>query len=336
MGYFSQRKKNERENIILKTLLVFLSLLAVFILFVQKESGVLYSLGNLRFQFFIVSFFVLVYSLYHKRIYYAFYSFVLLLLYYGFVSSHTNLFFNSEINPKNKLEMIFSKNYESDLISKDFELQRSGYVNLSEQRKAYFSTVAKAQSVYTILSLNLTYLENSEIEKVYANMAEFVLQRDEPVIIVGNFGIPAWHPVFKSFLSETSLRVKNKILLRDNQGSFNPFIVPRVNVLGFDNVGIEKVMFLPNSRNLLKLKLDLRSISLISFLLCLRLRRFWRILWHFLFELFLLLCVRVFLPSKRYLHNHRRLLLVCHLAVLYLKIAQKALWLFASLCGVYI
>ena len=89
-------------------------------------------------------------------------------------------------------------------------------------------------------------------------MAEFVLQRDEPVIIVGNFGIPAWHPVFKSFLSETSLRVKNKILLRDNQGSFNPFIVPRVNVLGFDNVGIEKVMFMPNSRNLLKLKLDLR------------------------------------------------------------------------------
>lgn len=253
MGYFSQRKKNERENIILKALLFVLALVALCVLFTDAKTGV----GNLRFQLFIVSILVFIYSLYRKYISYAVFAFVLLLLYYGFVSSHANLFFNSEIEPKNRLNVIFSKNYESDIVSEDFELQKSGYVNLSDQRKAYFSTIAKNDAEYTILSLNLTYLENYEVKKIYANLIEFVQQRNEPVIIVGNFGIPAWHPVFKSFLSETSLRVKNKVLLRDNQGSFNPFIVPRVNVLGFDNVGIDEIEFTPNSRNLLKLKLFL-------------------------------------------------------------------------------
>lgn len=258
MGYFSQRKKNERENIVLKFAIIFLTMLSVVILFAGEKGGLFAFFSNLRFQIFIVISIVFAYSLYQRRTIYAFLSLVIMLFFYGLVSSHANLFFNTNVSPKRILDITFSKNYEPKIDSPNFTTTKSGYINLSNQRKASFLTIKQYDEEYTIVSLNLTYLNKEEYSLLYNNLSEFVIQRDEPIIIVGNFGLPAWHPVFKRFLSVTSLGVKNKILLRDNQGSFNPFITPRVNVIGFDNVGIDNISFTPNSRNILKLRLFLR------------------------------------------------------------------------------
>ncbi len=257
MGYFSQKKKHQRENVFLKISLVVLAFMAFVIAVGSGAGGFAAGIGNLRFQLFVITVAVFAYSLFHQRFLYAVCALALLLFYYGFVASHTNLFFNSTAASDRQLKIIFAKDFEPLVQSENYRLLSSGHLNLAPNRQAYFITLEQEGETYTVVSLNLTYLQKSEQKALYENLADFVLQRDEPVIIVGNFGIPAWHPVFKDFLSATSLNVKNKVLLRDNQGSFNPFITPRINVLGFDNVGISHLNFTPNSRNLLKLKLDL-------------------------------------------------------------------------------
>ncbi|MBQ8436269.1 MAG: hypothetical protein IJX20_01320, partial [Alphaproteobacteria bacterium] len=70
-----------------------------------------------------------------------------------------------------------------------------------------------------------------------------------PVIIVGNFGIPAWNPLFSDFLQNTALEVKNRILLSDGENLFSPFSIPSINILAYKNIGIRQISFKSNNES---------------------------------------------------------------------------------------
>lgn len=81
------------------------------------------------------------------------------------------------------------------------------------------------------------------------NLARFVDRQDDPVVIAGDFGLPSWSPLFREFLDKTGLSVKNRILFTDGVRYFAPFSAPTVNVLGYGNIGIRRLRFIPETKS---------------------------------------------------------------------------------------
>ena len=88
---------------------------------------------------------------------------------------------------------------------------------------------------------NLKDIKDKEIKGVYDNLIEFVLLQDDPVILVGDFGITSWSPIFKNFLQKTALEVKNRIIMTDGSHFFSPFSAPTINLLAYKNIGIRSI-----------------------------------------------------------------------------------------------
>ena len=130
------------------------------------------------------------------------------------------------------------------LFAEDMPL-RSGKINFSHNQEASFMVFEQSGHRFVLLNLYFSRLPISEQETVFRNLAEFVLSQDDPVIVVGDFGVPAWIPVFKNFLKKTALEVKNHIILSDGRYRINPFAVPTFYILGYRNVGVSDITFLP-------------------------------------------------------------------------------------------
>lgn len=130
------------------------------------------------------------------------------------------------------------------LFAEDVPL-RSGKINFSHNQEASFVVFDINGQNFVLLNLYFAKLPLSEQSVVFKNLREFVLSQNEPVIIIGDFGLPAWTPVFKNFLEATSLEVKNKIILSEGKNRFNPLAVPSFYVLAYKNVGIDDITFFP-------------------------------------------------------------------------------------------
>ena len=122
---------------------------------------------------------------------------------------------------------------------------RSGKINFNHNQEASFLVFEIGGHNLILINLYFAKLPLSEQEVVFKNLREFVLSQDDPVIVIGDFGLPAWMPVFKNFLEATSLEVKNKIILSEGKNRFNPLAVPTFYVLAYKNVGIDDITFFP-------------------------------------------------------------------------------------------
>ena len=101
----------------------------------------------------------------------------------------------------------------------------------------------------TLVNLDFSKIAKNELPTAFANLAQFVEKQDEPVVIVGDFQLPVWAPLFRNFLSDTGLQVKNRVLFTDGKDYFKFFVVPSVNVLGFDNIAVRRLKFMPDSKS---------------------------------------------------------------------------------------
>ena len=126
---------------------------------------------------------------------------------------------------------------------------KSGKLRLSPRFTAsYMSFIAEEQPL-VLINIDLSGLSHRDEKTVYHNLAEFVTAQDNPVIIIGEFGIPAWSDTFKKFLNKTGLEVKNRVILSNGSCWFNPFGVPSLNVLAYKNFGGNDVSLLNKDGN---------------------------------------------------------------------------------------
>lgn len=102
---------------------------------------------------------------------------------------------------------------------------------------------------FVLINLYFARLPISEQSTVFKNLTEFILSQDDPVIVIGDFGLPSWIPVFKKFLNDTALEVKNGIILSEGRHRFNPFTIPTFYILAYRNVGIEDITFFPPQKS---------------------------------------------------------------------------------------
>ena len=246
MGYFSQRKKQERENLFMVCSLWTIAVVFFITLLGSQKSGLVIFLNRWAFHFYLFNLFILGYTLWHRRMVYFLFALVFLMLNYVCVARTANLFFNRDVASVDYFNIIYKKGAQDydKIVNLNHELiRRSGIIELSPGRKASFIVFEKNHRLFTVISLDFGNLKNQEQKTVFGNLAEFVLSRDDPVIVVGDFGIPAWADIFKRFLIKTDLKVKNKILLTDGRNAFKPLSVPTINVLAYNNIGIRRLKF---------------------------------------------------------------------------------------------
>lgn len=245
MGYFSQKKKQKRVNHFLALSLSIIAML-LFSGFFFSESSLSRWVDAYRFQIYALTVLLLIYALFYQKTVSIVVALGLLIFNYTLLSADANLFFNSQVKGNNTLNLSYHRGKTSfpDLVTAINEpSKRMGTIRLAPGYDAIFLTFNSDNRIFTLINLDFERINPRQATLAYENLSEFVGGRDEPVLIVGDFGVPAWSPVFKSFLRQTGLQVKNHILLTDGYKVFSPLAVPTINLLAYKNVGISKISY---------------------------------------------------------------------------------------------
>lgn len=245
MGYFSQRKRRERENLFIKVMIVLLGIPAVLALFDAAGSPWLEALDRGGFQYFVVALAVFVFALWRQRFLYAFWLLLIVLADYGHLASAAPIFRNADVAGDKRVSIVYRPGEAPSVRQAPTDLLRAGRINLTPDYQAHFSDVQIENKEISVVSLDLEQIPAEEKDLAFENLARFIQSKDIPVVLIGNLGEPAWSDRIKSFLNQTSLQVKNRILPITHHSKFNPFAVPQYNILGFKNVGVDSVKVLP-------------------------------------------------------------------------------------------
>ena len=137
---------------------------------------------------------------------------------------------------------------QSFIVSR-FSSLKAGKLRLSPHFVASFSQFIAMKQPFVLVNLDLRKIGQGELKTAFRNLAQFVTAQDNPVVIIGDFGIPVWHPIFKKFLNKTDLEVKNHVILSNASCRFSPLAVPTINVLAYKNFGLKQLTFLDKEKN---------------------------------------------------------------------------------------
>ncbi len=248
MGYFSQKKKHQRENNFLTVSAFLFGALAFLLILPDSLFVPARWLDNYLFQIYVLAVLVLVYALWLGRWVFAAFFMLCLLVIFTCLSSYANIFGNTRVDDRRHMQLTYRPGEALEISGRGLVLLRSGHLNLGDNVQAPFATYEKDLQIYTLIGVDFDGLTTRKLQEVFDRLRIFIFQQDDPVIVYGNFGIPAWSPQFKNLLLATDLKVKNRLLLTDSNFHFNPLAVPQFYLLGFENVGINTLQTKSASR----------------------------------------------------------------------------------------
>lgn len=241
MGYFSQRKKHERETFFLKVMLIMLGLLAVAGFMLANDSYIIAYINAYRFQIYCITLLVFIYSLFLRHYLYGLSFTLLLIINYTVISASANLFTNHQLSAEHRLVINYQRHHPLKVDASALLVLRNGRININNENQAQFLTCEKNFHVFTMVAVDFSHYDYQKTKTSFDNLKKFIAQQDDPVIVIGNFGEPAWSPTFATFLNDTGLEVKNKLILGDKHRAFNPFSIPQFYILGFANLGVDDI-----------------------------------------------------------------------------------------------
>lgn len=241
MGYFSQRKKHARQNMFMQVSLVILAIIYFLLWFDDGTSSFFKTLRHAQFHFYLYNIFLVLYTIFHRQIIYSVLAVLLMFSNYGSLAKSARLFFNQEPAGFNRLNISYQKGEQNYLPLEGEKIKKQGKLELSPHLTASFIVTEKNESLITIINLDFLSKYEREYPTALRNLEKFVVAQNGPVIIIGDFGIPSWDILFRNFLNKTGLSVKNRILFTDGKSKFRFWLIPSINILGFDNIGIESI-----------------------------------------------------------------------------------------------
>ena len=234
MGYLSQKKHQTRENIFLYTTAAALTALTAKSF---ADPGFSFGFFNL-FHLYCLAGLLLVYALWVKKYKPALFFGVLLLINYTTLSAAGNIFLSDAFNGRESLTLVFAPNKDFVETAEENKIA-AGSLILAHRHIAPY-TVINQDNPLTLVRVDFRQAQDSEYPLIFKHLHEFLLKQDNPVILFGEFGVPAWHRLFKQFLDDSGLTIKNHLLF--TQGSkFNIFSMPGFYVLGFHEMGISSI-----------------------------------------------------------------------------------------------
>ena len=242
MSYFSQKKQKIREQHLFTSAIFIFALFSISLLFYTHSQSICNLTDGLVFYAFIINIMFIAFSIKRKKWKALGFFLTYFFIFYTSITSHANIFINSKINSPKNISIEYTHNNKIDF-GDNTQVAKSGYINLDKETRANFYTIYKYNENITFVSLDLSNVKQAKISHIMNNLTKFVLSENNPIIIIGNFGIPAWNNDFKLFLDKNSLSVKNALLFKDNKLKTDLFITPKLQVLSFDNVGINQLKF---------------------------------------------------------------------------------------------
>jgi hypothetical protein len=238
MGYLRQKKQRIRINIFLSTMSFILTLLTVLVLL---KPGILSGAFNI-FHLYCLSGLLFVYALFVRHFRHAVLFGLIFAIGYTALSSHGNIFCSEKFNGNKELELLFAPDEDWSTALKADKIA-GGTLVVAHHYVVPYIMVDKEARV-TLLKVDFRGAKKSEYPLIFNHLQEFVLTRDNPVIVFGEFGLPFWSKDFSRFLETSGLQIKNRLVFTQNS-KFNIFSVPDFYVLGFRNMGIRDIQVTP-------------------------------------------------------------------------------------------
>ena len=217
MGYLSKKKQFERTSVFLSVAAV---ILGVFLLLssalFSDSNPFVYFIKIYRFQWYVLSFVLMLAALWNKFTVHAVVFLLFLVANYFHLASHANIFHNVRLKNGTPFEAAYSSGRGIPLY------------------------VVKSREEPTLIIVDFSKQKYRDLKASFNKLEEIILSSDEPVVVAGDFGTVVWSDVFENFLIKTNLSVKNRIIFNlDNY--YNPFFVPSINVLAYENVGLNRI-----------------------------------------------------------------------------------------------
>ena len=229
MGYLSQKKSQNRKSLFFKASSVVVLIWSFILIYNPNLTILKLNLFHLYLLSFIL--FLLSFIAHNYKTTFAFF------VCYTNLSSSTNIFLSNNFSGRSSFGLFFSA--ADSTLNTTLEKTSSGTLILADDTKAHYTVVQTPQPL-TLISINLNKTSIKKIPLVFKNLHQFIVSQDNPVIVVGEFGIPAWQKTFKQFLNDSGLKVKNRFIFTSGS-KYNIFSTPTFYILGFREMGVSNI-----------------------------------------------------------------------------------------------
>ena len=226
MGYLSQKKNNLRKSIFLRTMMVIM-----FVLTIGAFVNPGFYVGSFNlFHLYCLSAFIFVYALWIKSYKSAIFFALILLINYTFLAATSNIFLSDRFDGRENIQLNFNSKWQFLTQSDELKaIEKISFTKSSEQHNTVAVMLLNRETPLTVISVDLKKAEKSSYPKMFKLLQDAIIKQDNPVIIFGDFGIPAWNQHFKKFLQSSGLSVKNRLMFTDKN-----FLTPsNFYILGF-------------------------------------------------------------------------------------------------------
>ena len=232
MGYLSQKKRSNRE--------------AFFLMFSAYATGtytvltLIFNIGFLRdalFHIYVLELVFLFYSLLAKKYLYVGIFTLFAIIGYFQISSATPIFFHNRLNNTQTISLLY--NFEKSKLADNKYDVIEGSITINEHKSFSFLQVLTDKDQPMIISVELDKESAQKRDNELKILADFIREQDVSVVVIGDFGVPAWSAEIREFVEETGLNIKNSVSFSKKDCKFCYLSSPSFYILGFNNVGIE-------------------------------------------------------------------------------------------------
>lgn len=234
MGYLSQKKKANREAWFLKISAWSITIYTFFALFFDVAL-----IRNILFHIYFFELLLLLYSMFTKRFLYVGIFALLAVTGYFQISSATPIFHNNKYKTAQTIEVIYDFAKIKTMKSENNIME--GNLILDEHKSFPFLQVLTDKDQTTIISVSLDEDSSETRSKEFKILENFIREQDSSVVLIGNFGVPAWSGEMRNFMDKTGLGVKNKLVFAKKNCRFCPLATPLFYVLSFSNVSVNRI-----------------------------------------------------------------------------------------------
>ncbi len=235
MGYLSQKKHETRINIFLYMLLLIVASLSLLSFSVPGFKIGFFNLLHL----YVISFCLIIYSVVIKRYKIALIFALFFLVNYTILSSSINIFFPDTFIGVKNIKLKFGPDVD---LSKEFlnKKETSGAIILAKKFVAPYVVIKDNDVALTMVMVDFRGATKEQYYQIFNQLHQFVIKQDDPIIIFGEFGLPAWSRYFKEFLNISGLSIKNNLIFTQSS-VYNFFTTPSFYVLGFQEMGVSHI-----------------------------------------------------------------------------------------------
>ena len=176
------------------------------------------------FHLYCLSFILLLWSLLAQKYKIGFAFAVIYIVNYIFLSAHCNIFLSDTFKGTNSLNLIFAPNHLLTESLPEEKIISSGSLIIANRFLGSYAVLNETRPL-TIVRVDFSNAKRKSYKLIFKQLHEFIIKQDTPVIIFGDFGLPAWDPLFHRFLNRTDLNVKNRLLFTKSNPLTSPMAI---------------------------------------------------------------------------------------------------------------